>query len=921
MNGGVVGSNGSPGPACILGYSSYYVDNQGGSTIEFDGFTVPLTAMAIVIPCQTYHLRIAVADAGDPAYDSAVFLETGSLSTTPTVYAGADQSVCGNAAINLGISPVTGWTYSWSPSTGLSNPTISNPIATVSNSGGSPVVYTYVTTASNGTCVMSDTVNITVVPGPASNFSVISPICAGQTSTLTYLGSSDTTATYQWNFPVGSAVNGSGRGPIQVTYNSPGVYNIGLAVIDNGCPSTITTNTIHVHPQPIVNISTPSAICAGDTISLATTGSAVGPNANYSWMYSSGVLIGASGNDSITLQLSSPGNVNVSVVVQDSGCTSIQSNAIVPVNALPVANVVPPATQCSGSVDTVTFQGTTLAGTTYTWDFGSAQVLSGSGSGPYVVQWNNSGDFPVEVTVTSNNCVTSDSDNVHVDLQPQASFVAMPSVCETENSILQFDGVSDSLTQYHWMLTGNSQVSPSGAGPFSLNWSAAGNYPLQLITSNNACADTIRDTMDVFAKPVANFSVTPVCVYDSLTVMNASAFPDSLGGTYAWDFGDSYSSGSAQPSHLYSSFGNYTVSLILIAANGCSDSLQQQTSLYAKPLSVPSVDTVCFGSNSTFIANSSIGQGNISSWQWEVDSALHFSSSAFLTVLQSSGSHLAQLITTSDHGCTDTSSVEAYVRQTPQPDFLPDFREGCTPLLVSFTDLSSSPDDAIHSWHWTYSDGGVDTLPMPEHLFVNPDLYSVNLHVVTDHGCVADTFMNQLINVHSLPAADFAFNPSPADIIMPTVFFNDLSTPVIQWWWDFGDEGFSNDENPQHTYAEAGTYTVQLIVSNSFGCLDTTYREVVIDDAYTIWAPNAFTPNGDGKNDEFNVKTTGITDFKMVIFSRWGMEIFQTNNLYEGWDGRMNGGKAVEDTYVYRIVAKDRKQNEHVLVGHVTLYY
>jgi gliding motility-associated-like protein len=279
------------------------------------------------------------------------------------------------------------------------------------------------------------------------------------------------------------------------------------------------------------------------------------------------------------------------------------------------------------------------------------------------------------------------------------------------------------------------------------------------------------------------------------------------------------------------------------------------------------------------------------------------------------------MIATSDHGCSDTTTTNAIVLRDPKPDFLPDYRQGCVPLTVNFTNLSTSYDDSIVSWNWTYSDGGTDTSSTPEHTFSQTGLYSVNLHAVTQRGCVSDTFMTNLIDVHPLPVANFEYSPQPADIIIPSINFTDMSGPVSRWYWNFGDSTLSNDKDPIHIYEEAGTYNVQLIVENEFGCPDTTYRIIVIDDAYTLWVPNAFTPNGDGRNDEFMIKSTGITDIRMEIFSRWGREIFHSNSLYTGWDGRMDGGQAVEDTYVYRIVAKDRQQKEHIVVGHVTLYY
>jgi len=90
-----------------------------------------------------------------------------------------------------------------------------------------------------------------------------------------------------------------------------------------------------------------------------------------------------------------------------------------------------------------------------------------------------------------------------------------------------------------------------------------------------------------------------------------------------------------------------------------------------------------------------------------------------------------------------------------------------------------------------------------------------------------------------------------------------------------------------------------------------------------MYVPNAFTPNGDGKNDVFNVGAHGVSaeDFELLIFDRWGNRILKTNDLYEGWNGAMNNhGEVIEqDVYVYKISYKDLDGRKHKLLGHVTL--
>jgi gliding motility-associated-like protein len=89
----------------------------------------------------------------------------------------------------------------------------------------------------------------------------------------------------------------------------------------------------------------------------------------------------------------------------------------------------------------------------------------------------------------------------------------------------------------------------------------------------------------------------------------------------------------------------------------------------------------------------------------------------------------------------------------------------------------------------------------------------------------------------------------------------------------------------------------------------------------TFYIPNAFTPNGDGENDYFTGKGIGIVNYHMQIFDRWGMMIFETYDLYQGWDGRANGGSGIaqQDTYVYKINLTDIFHQQHYYIGAVNL--
>ncbi len=117
-------------------------------------------------------------------------------------------------------------------------------------------------------------------------------------------------------------------------------------------------------------------------------------------------------------------------------------------------------------------------------------------------------------------------------------------------------------------------------------------------------------------------------------------------------------------------------------------------------------------------------------------------------------------------------------------------------------------------------------------------------------------------------------------------------------------------------------YPVTLIETNIYGCTDTITKIVTVVEDFTLYVPNAFTPNGDGHNDIFQPKGMGFKpeSYEMQIFDRWGNSIFRTNDVSKGWDGTVKGSTLKDDVYVYRIKCVTsnggiRKEK----TGHVTL--
>jgi gliding motility-associated-like protein len=198
-----------------------------------------------------------------------------------------------------------------------------------------------------------------------------------------------------------------------------------------------------------------------------------------------------------------------------------------------------------------------------------------------------------------------------------------------------------------------------------------------------------------------------------------------------------------------------------------------------------------------------------------------------------------------------------------------------------------------------------------------PGIYTV----VAGDGCATATAQAEVVAV----AIDAAFTAQPVTGTAPLpVAFTNTSVPANAGWsWAFGDGGGSTGSDPQHTYTAPGTYTAVLTVTVG-ACTDEATATIVVEpqeaEPATIVVPNVFSPNGDGRNDQLEVISTGIVELRMDIFNRWGQRMAGLTRVNERWDGRdMSGVKVVDGTYFYTLEARDAQGTTFTRTGTVTV--
>ncbi|GAF74146.1 unnamed protein product, partial [marine sediment metagenome] len=283
-----------------------------------------------------------------------------------------------------------------------------------------------------------------------------------------------------------------------------------------------------------------------------------------------------------------------------------------------------------------------------------------------------------------------------------------------------------------------------------------------------------------------------------------------------------------------------------------------------------------------------------------------------------------EIIVNNGNNCRDTTDITIYT--VPNPELSIDKNDDVCNQGIGYANaIVVNPND-IAQWKWFKNGELFSTTPYIDSL--TPGTYDIEVLDIYD--CYDESSM--YIPAMGEPTAEFDATPKVTNLEHANCRFFDHSTTqnenITEWQWDFGDGGaapFDNRQNPSHIYEEAGLYEITLVVTDEQGCKDTSVQTIQVEDIFTFHAPTAFSPNGDGKNEFFCPKGTGIhqDNYQFWIFDRWGKEIFYTSDPLESWNGRLhNTGKnsMQQGVFVWRVICVDVvEQVTHEFFGHITL--
>lgn len=823
-----------------------------------------------------------------------------------------------DTASYAGNGPIVG--YYWDLGNGTTSTANLPPAATYPNWG--TITVKHVVKVSN-TCI-SDTATkvITVYSKPALGFTY--PAGCLPSDGIVHFNNTTTTPdnqnmTYSWNF---GDPNASGSNPNTSTQQSPthtyayGTYTIQYtATTVNGC-SKDTSVTTTFNLAPVLAFSALSPVCENTTGSVSIANGSVS-NAVPGTGYYSGPATTAAGQ--FTPSAAGAGTHTVWYVFNSTaGCKDSISQTI-QVYARPKPGFTFP-TGCLAENGMVQFTNATTVSDgqtmSYSWTFADPNA---SGSNPNTStqrdpthNYTNTGTYAVKLAIsTPNGCSSDTTINATFSVKPDLSFNTLANTCQNAAA---FSAAAASVGNG---VTGTGTYSGPGttaAGQFNPATAGAGTHTITYIfNSTGGCADTATQSIIVYPKPTASFTVdNNICLNQQATVTDASTVPSGYSiTTWNWNFGNGVSQSSSTgtlPALSYATANTYTIKLVTISNQNCVSDTASQV-IGVRPMPAPNFKlptAICMPNGSgTFTNTSTIGDNTNMSYQWTFGdgSGPSNNTNPTHTYATASGPVNVKLVATSSYGCVkDTTIVLSAFFDKPLARFSVSPDTLCQGTPNVFTNASTAPNSTVSGWSWSFGDGTTSGDENPTKKYTQYGNFPVTLTVKNAAGCTSDPEKKNVV-VYLQPKIDAG--PSFVVLQGTVITFRPVvngTTGVNFTWTPSADFPNASVLTPSITATHNQTYTLTAIGEGNCAATDTMTVRIL----KKIQVPNAFSPNGDGVNDTWVIPNLieypGCT---VEVFNRYGQPVYQNVGYGKPWDGTFNSKPLPYATYYYIITPKN----------------
>lgn len=663
---------------------------------------------------------------------------------------------------------------------------------------------------------------IKVAAGVTSGFDNTQPAVCRPPFNISFTNSSTGPGTLTWFWDFGDGTSSTQPNPIH-SYTAPGNYTVALATTSSdGCSDTLRKVSVLNIQDIKTDFSAPDSNCISATVNFLNA-STPAPSSSI-WNFGDGTT---SNTINSVKSYPTPGTYTVTLYNTYSYCSDSVSKPI-KIAARPTANFTSDNTFRCQPDFTVNFQDQSANAVEWLWDFGDgSSSIQQNPSHTYT----NYGNYNVQLIVTNaSGCTDTIKKTSYIQIaRPSISFPFMPVEGCIPYTLNAFAGIAtgDAVTSYLWDFgDGNTSNLPNPSNIYPNQ----GRYTVKLtITTSTGCIETytLANAVTVGRKPVIDFIATPnpVCAFQKVFFNDLTNEADE----WLWLFGDGGTSTFKNPTYQYSDTGKFTVSLIA-KNSGCRDSVGKTDYMTVKPpIAKFGFLTTCDNRLQFSFVDSSIGA---TKWFWDFGDGTTDSIPNPVHIFPSFKTYTVTLTVSND---TCEHSISKPIRVFKEvPDFQATFTSACRRTTFYFSANVFNASNIVE-YLWDFGDGTqwnsnvYNSGGSSYHYYAAAGYYTVSLITTDIYGCRDTIVKPNYIRING-PTANFNTIDRAGCKDLNTTF-NDLSSTdgisnIVSWRWDFGDGTSQTFTSPpfEHVYNAAGTYSVQLVVTDAMGCMDSLYR-------------------------------------------------------------------------------------------------
>lgn len=754
-----------------------------------------------------------------------------------------------NASFANGAGNIVGWNWNFGdPASGINNTSNLEDPTHMFASPGNYSVSLIITNFNNCHDTMTKIISIHALP--EVDFANSIPCMGSPVYFIPDTSIVNINSINNWLWDFGDGITSNQKNSIH-QYEIPGIYAVKLTINDTlGCVSEITHN-VTVNPLPFAHFDAGINNCSGNIVTFSNYSSTqTGYIVSWFWDFGDGTTqtVLWPDNPSVTHAYLVDGTYNASLIVKSSdSCISSENQQLI-IKPGPIVNFDFNSTTCFNS-PVLFYDLTQLNGggsiVGWLWNFGdpaTAQSNTSTMQNP-VHQFSSSGLFNVTLVVTlSNGCISQLQRPINISSAFPVDF-AVNNKCQGAQAGFQPDLsiINPSIIVSWFWDFGDGSNSPNQS-PNHI-YLIPDNYLVTLtIIDTSGCSNTIKKTITINPEPVADFgNSTPACSNSNMLFNNLSFVTIGYITKWQWDFGDGSSQtisfpGSPDASHIYPTYGSYTVTLTITSNDSCTNSVSKLINILPNPFANFNHGSTCMGTPVQFNDLSQSGITSLTDWLWVFGDPA--SGANNVSTLQNPihsfnapVTYDVMLIVSNEIGCIDTISQPVILNALPAVDF--SATPGCvndSTHLISSTFVNSG---TVTSRLWNFGDGFTSPEIDPYHKYTNSGAYVVTLFVNDTAGC--ENSRTKVVSISPPPEA--SFQTSLVGCANNPVFFHDISTSpdgqITSWYWDFGDGSDTiiyalTISDISHTFLSAGNYTVSLKIITSNGCEDVFNNGIII---------------------------------------------------------------------------------------------